>query len=52
MRRDLESGARIEADHIIGDLLSRAVASGIPTPLLATAYRHVLVYQNRLRATA
>lgn len=48
MRRDLERGARIEADHILGDLLARAVASGVPTPLLATAYRHVQVYQNRL----
>ena len=52
MRRDLERGARIEADHILGDLLSRAVASGVPTPLLATAYRHVQVYQNRLEKPA
>ena len=52
MRRDLERGARIEADHILGDLLSRAAAAGVPTPLLATAYRHVQVYQNRLSAQA
>lgn len=50
MLRDLQQGARIEADHIIGDLLSRAVASGVPTPRLATAYQHLEVYQNRLRA--
>ena len=48
MRRDLERGARIAADHILGALLSRAAASGVPTPLLATAYRHTQIYQNRL----
>lgn len=48
MLRDLQRGARIEADHIIGDLLARAIAAGVPTPLLATAYSHLQVYQNRL----
>lgn len=52
MLRDLQRGARIEADHILGDLLSRAAASGVPTPLLATAYRHVQIYQDRSTASA
>lgn len=50
MLRDLQRGARIEADHIIGDLLSRGVAAGVPAPLLASAYTHLEVYQNRLAA--
>ena len=52
MLRDLQRGARIEADHIIGDLLARGAAGGVPTPLLATAHNHVQVYQNRQNAAA
>ena len=48
MRRDLESGGRIEADHIVGDMLHRAEALGQPAPLLRTAYCHLQCYQNRL----
>ncbi len=48
MYRDLQKGAPIEADQIVGDLLARAGAAGIATPLLATAYTHLSVYQNRL----
>lgn len=48
MRRDLEGGGRIEADHIVGDMLRRARAAGIPAPLLRSAYCHLQCYQNRL----
>jgi 2-dehydropantoate 2-reductase len=48
MRRDLESGGRIEADHIVGDMLHRAETLGQPAPLLRTAYCHLQCYQNRL----
>jgi 2-dehydropantoate 2-reductase len=48
MRRDLESGGRIEADHIVGDMFHRAEALGQPAPLLRTAYCHLQCYQNRL----
>lgn len=51
MRRDLERGARIEADHIIGDLVARGAAAGVATPLLDTAYAHLQAYQNRLAAS-
>jgi 2-dehydropantoate 2-reductase len=50
MYRDLQKGAPIEAEQIIGDLLARARSAGLATPLLATAYTHLMVYQNRLAA--
>ncbi|GAA0562305.1 2-dehydropantoate 2-reductase [Rhizomicrobium electricum] len=52
MYRDLVQGNPIEADQIIGDLLARAAKAGVKTPLLATAYAALCVYQNRLAATA
>jgi 2-dehydropantoate 2-reductase len=48
MLRDLQHGSRIEADHIIGDLIARAPAKGVTAPLLRTAYSHLQAYQNRL----
>jgi 2-dehydropantoate 2-reductase len=50
MYRDLRAGKPVEADHIIGDLLTRARKLSLPAPLLATALVHLAVYQNRLRA--
>jgi 2-dehydropantoate 2-reductase len=48
MLRDIERGAPIEADHIIGDLLRRAGAeAGDPTPLLRIACAHVQAYEAR-----
>jgi 2-dehydropantoate 2-reductase len=47
MMRDLEQGGRIEADHVIGDLLARAVAHGVETPLLRLAYAHLKAYEAR-----
>ena len=48
MYRDLQSGSPTEADQIIGDLLARARSIDLETPLLAAAYAHLCVYQNRL----
>ena len=48
MYRDLLRGVRIEADQIIGDLVKRARAAGIETPLLGAIYTHLCVYQRRL----
>jgi 2-dehydropantoate 2-reductase len=48
MFRDLQEGSQIEADQIIGDLLARGRSAGIATPLLAAAYAHMSVYQQRL----
>ena len=46
MLRDIEQHGRIEADHIVGDLLRRASKSS-PAPLLATAYAHLRAYEAR-----
>jgi 2-dehydropantoate 2-reductase len=51
MLRDIESSGRIEADHVIGDLLDRAAAKRIETPLLRIAYCHLKAYELR-RQTA
>ena len=48
MYRDLLKGRPIEADQIVGDLLVRGGRAGVATPLLAAAYTHLSVYQNRL----
>jgi 2-dehydropantoate 2-reductase len=45
MLRDIEQRSRIEADHIVGDLLRRAGNAG--TPLLDTAYAHLRAYEAR-----
>jgi 2-dehydropantoate 2-reductase len=48
MYRDLQGGNNVEVDQILGDLLERARGFGLATPLLATAYTHLKVYQTRL----
>jgi 2-dehydropantoate 2-reductase len=47
MLRDVEAGNRIEADHIIGDLIARGERPGVFTPRLRTAYCHLKAYENR-----
>ena len=47
MHHDLQHGSRTEADWIIGDMRRRAIALGVATPLLRTAYAHLQVYENR-----
>lgn len=48
MLRDMQRSGRIEADHIIGDLIARADAASIAAPLLKMAYTHLQVYQTAL----
>lgn len=48
MFRDIKAGARVEADHVIGDMIARAEAEKIPVPKLRTAYTHLKAYE-RLR---
>jgi 2-dehydropantoate 2-reductase len=52
MLRDLEAGGRVEADHIVGDMLLRARAAGADTRLLAAAYCHLQAYEARRRRGA
>ncbi|OGA33655.1 MAG: 2-dehydropantoate 2-reductase [Betaproteobacteria bacterium RIFCSPLOWO2_12_FULL_64_23] len=47
MLRDIEAGGRVEADHIVGDMLRRARAAGADTGLLAAAYCHLQAYEAR-----
>jgi 2-dehydropantoate 2-reductase len=50
MLRDLEGNARIEADHVIGDLLERRQALGLSTAgpsLVQVAYTHLKTYEAR-----
>jgi 2-dehydropantoate 2-reductase len=46
MYRDLQKGAFLEVDQIIGDLVERGRVAGIAMPLLRAAYVHLAVYQN------
>jgi 2-dehydropantoate 2-reductase len=50
MYRDLQKGAAVEADQILGDLLARAQKANIDTPLIAAAYTNLAIYQNRISA--
>jgi 2-dehydropantoate 2-reductase len=52
MYRDLQRGAPIEADQIIGDLIARAQRAGLAMPLLQAAYASLSIYQNRQFAPA
>ncbi|MEO5882985.1 MAG: 2-dehydropantoate 2-reductase [Caldimonas sp.] len=49
MLKDIERGAPIEADHVIGDLLRRAPAAGDAQPpsLLRIAHAHLKAYEAR-----
>ena len=52
MLRDLESGGRIEAAHIVGDMLQRVLAAGEAAPLLQAAWVHLQVRDLRLAREA
>jgi 2-dehydropantoate 2-reductase len=47
MMRDLEQGAPIEADHIVGDMLARGEAKGLELPMLRVTYAHLKAYEAR-----
>ncbi len=47
MLRDLEAGAPVECQQILGDLLQRAQQRSLPTPVLAIAHAHVRSYEER-----
>jgi 2-dehydropantoate 2-reductase len=47
MLRDIENGARIEADHIIGDLIRRGEGTAQDFPLLRVADAHLKAYEAR-----
>jgi len=45
MMRDVERGYRVEADHIVGDLIGRGPAEGMP--LFRMAHLHLKAYEAR-----
>jgi 2-dehydropantoate 2-reductase len=47
MLHDLEKGAMVEADHVVGDMIARAQKAAIATPNLRVAYAHLQVYLAR-----
>jgi 2-dehydropantoate 2-reductase len=47
MYRDIERGQRIEADHLIGDLLGRAADPAQPGSLLRVALAHLKAYEAK-----
>jgi 2-dehydropantoate 2-reductase len=49
MFRDINAGARVEADHVVGDMIARAEAAKIAVPKLRTAYTHLKVYEQQQR---
>ncbi|HLI98656.1 MAG TPA: 2-dehydropantoate 2-reductase [Bradyrhizobium sp.] len=46
MFRDIQAGARVEADHVIGDLIARGDAAKVPVPKLRIAYTHLKAYES------
>lgn len=46
MYRDMKGGYPVEADQIIGDLVTRATEKGIATPLLSAAWTRLKVYEE------
>ena len=47
MMKDIERGAPIEGEEIIGDLLTRGRAAGVETPLLRVVHAHLRSYEAR-----
>lgn len=47
MLRDMQSGSRVESDHIIGALIERAREKSVPVPILETAYCNLKVHEAR-----
>ena len=46
MLRDIESGGRVEADHLVGDMLRRGRTLGQPVQLLDVAFAHLQAYER------
>ena len=47
MLRDLEAGHRTEADHVVGDMLRRAIAAGVDPGPLRHAWCHLQAHEQR-----
>ena len=47
MLRDLEKGGLIESEQVIGYMLQRCRAAGLPDAMHLMAYTHVKAYEQR-----
>ncbi len=52
MLRDLEQGGKVEADHILGDLIARGAKHGIAAPLLRAAHASLKIHEATLKKPA
>jgi 2-dehydropantoate 2-reductase len=52
MFRDMVAGRPVEADAILGDLVTRAAEHGVPVPLLSAAYARLSIYSASRAAAA
>jgi 2-dehydropantoate 2-reductase len=52
MLRDMRAGRRVEADHVLGDMVRRAAAVSVQVPILRAAYAAVKRYEFAARETA
>ncbi len=50
MLHDIETGAPVESDHIVGWMLERARAHGLDDTVLSLAYTHLKAYEARRAA--
>jgi 2-dehydropantoate 2-reductase len=46
MLRDIEAGRRVEADHLVGDMVRRGLQLGQPVELLEVALAHLMAYER------
>jgi 2-dehydropantoate 2-reductase len=47
MFRDIRANMPVEADHVVGDLITRGDAARVPVPRLRTAFTHLKAYENQ-----
>jgi 2-dehydropantoate 2-reductase len=47
MFRDIKTGAPVEADHVIGDLIRRGDAAKVPVAKLRNAFTHLKAYEKQ-----
>jgi len=52
MLRDVLAGNRTEGDHIIGDMVDRAAAAGLHTPILLAARAGLAVHEKKVAEAA
>ena len=48
MAREIERGGKVEADHIVGEMLARARTLGIRAPPLRISYNPLKAYEAAL----